>query len=1117
MSEICLKCGATNPEGRSTCIRCGAELELALLSELFGPPRLLKGRYATQQALQRGQSISLYQAFDQEANRPCLVHQVTLTDLDTSRREQLEYRFLQEAAAWKTRQHPNILRILDAQVQHQRLYLVTELIRGTSLRSLIKERAQPGSPPIPEPTVVEWADQVLSALEYLHTQDPPVVLGCLSPAAIHIDPSGHLQLTEVGLLRFRLSGLIRPARGVPGYAAPEQRKAVVGPRSDLYSLAAILYQIMTRFDPKQRPLPLLSKHARGYSEPLVEAISRALRRDPEKRYPSASDLRQTLRGAAPSTSVELPPFELLPGHTANSIPALIQLCAAHWEEGLFALSSGRIAQWLDQTAVSLRQTEPELTTLPIEQAAERTHESQEKLGEAVAGSRTAAGQEIARNSVYAAWLQAMGAIGIQPHLSVRPTRFDFGVVGAQIKAKSAIQIQNQGRGYLNGRVENHLPWLTVPNPVFGCRAGEGVQIQVEARGRLLPPGESHSPQALRVVSNGGSTWIEAQATSSPPVLSVRPQTLDYGPITRGASRIAYLEVANRGGGRLSGEVLSLAPYLRVRHPHFSCPAGATAQVAVELLSEQLPRRAVRIRRALAVDSDSGQARIDVAWKWARPALELDLAGLDLGTVERGEGIERTITLSNSGTADLVGHAISHVDWLSVKPAEFRCPPGATLPLTVICNTRLLPGGGTVEPKALTLEANAGTQTLSASVEVLAPQLIVEPLEIDLGRVQDGEQAEETFMVGNRGSVPWRGRIESNVPWLRVEPEELECEPGHLLPVSILLDTEALEQGGEWHTPNAIQIDSLADEGPRQYVAVRLALSRPQLEIERYALDFGLIGKTDIETLPLQIRNSGTGEIEWRAEIRGTWIEVVPSSGTCGTGETQTLQVNAYALAVDGESGHAWLTIHSNAGRADLPASVALSSPLLSIEPLALSLESENYEPATQTLRITNRGVGTLTGTVQSNVPWLKCEPSEFQCETGAAVNVAVEANLDELHEGHYDAVDALLIQSNEGEREIDAHLKLTLTPRLHITPTELCFKDETQATFTIENQGYGTLRAQVLPSEPWLTVNRQEWTIKAQKRARVRVQLVDAPPGAQASITIHTPDEERHLPVQCVS
>jgi hypothetical protein len=337
----------------------------------------------------------------------------------------------------------------------------------------------------------------------------------------------------------------------------------------------------------------------------------------------------------------------------------------------------------------------------------------------------------------------------------------------------------------------------------------------------------------------------------------------------------------------------------------------------------------------------------------------------------------------------------------------------------------------------------------------------------------------------------------------------------MLPVTVMLDTEALEEGGEQHVPNALICQDARGE-QTQPMAVRASLSRPHLVVQRHALNFGLIGRTDIESAPLQVTNRGTGELEWRSEVRGTWLEVVPPNGSCGAGETCTIQVRAYALAVEGESGTAWLTIQSNGGRVDLPASVALSSPQLSVEPLFLSLDSENYEPAVQTLRVTNRGVGTLTGTIQAQVPWLSCEPGSFDCATGAAVEVEVKANVEDLREGTYDARDALLVESNGGTATIDARLALTLTPGLHLSPQELTFESETQAVLWIENRGYGTLRVQILPSEPWLTVNREEWTIKARKRARVRVQVSDAPADAVTTIVVRTAEGDTHLPVRCL-
>lgn len=1102
MPETCPKCGAVNQSGRSTCIACGAELEIALFAEMFGPPRQIKGRYVVQRPLQQGASLSLYQAIDAQAgNRPCLVHQIAVNSLDESVREVLEYRFLEQVAAWRTRRHPNIIEILDADVQHRRLYLITAPVKGESLRSVIDDRQQT----VPERTLLHWAGQICDALDYLHNQSPPVVLGCLSPGVIHIDETGHAQLVEVGLTRYQSSGLLGPARGIPGYAAPEQRRGELTPLSDLYTLGIILYEIITRFDPRERPLPSLLKYSRGIPELVASAISRAYRREPEKRYPSAAEMRRALLGTPAQPVPELPPFALSEGRTVTAVPDLVQLCVALWDEGLLALINGRIGEWLAAAALDLRRAGLAEDADEIDRIARRTLQAREEIeggSDRLGMSGTA--QETARHSAYAAWLRDLGALGVQPSLQVRPQGFDFGVIGATIRARSTLQITNKGQGYLTGRVESRVPWLTIPNPQFGCRAGETAQIRVEARGRTLPPGESRASQAIHVVSNGGDAWIEARASSSPPVLNVEPRSLNYGPITRGASRVAHLTVTNRGGGRLNGRVLSRAPWLRVRHPEFNCPSGASAQIAIELLSSELPARAVRIRRALAVDSDSGQAQVDVTWKWARPALELDTTGLDLGSVERGTQIERVLTLSNSGTADLVGSVRSQLPWLSVHPTEFRCPPHTSEVLTVRCSSALLPGGSTVEPEAIVIQANAGIQTLSASVEVLAPQLVIEPPQVELGVVWDGDQVEETVIVGNRGSLPWEGQIRAEVPWLTVEPLELRCEPGHFMPVTVMLHTEAMTRGGEWSATDGLRI---VGQGEVRSLAVHATLLRPELMVERRALHFGLIGRTTVAALSLEIRNNGTGDLEWHIQTQGTWLEVIPASGTCGPGETTIVQVNGYALAVDGNSGQAWLTVHSNGGRADLHASVALSSPTLDAEPLSLDLESENYAPVSQPLTIFNRGVGDLEGTITTAVPWLTVAPQTFRCLTGSSIEVQVQANLEGAREGTLRALDAVLIESNGGNEVIGASLTLTLSPELHVSPQELYLDGLEERPFELENRGYGTLRVRVIPTEEWLAVNRQEWTVKPGKTVQVKARVLGAYPASEGTIEIHTAEE----------
>ncbi|MFO7695898.1 MAG: hypothetical protein R6X16_01900, partial [Anaerolineae bacterium] len=116
--------------------------------------------------------------------------------------------------------------------------------------------------------------------------------------------------------------------------------------------------------------------------------------------------------------------------------------------------------------------------------------------------------------------------------------------------------------------------------------------------------------------------------------------------------------------------------------------------------------------------------------------------------------------------------------------------------------------------------------------------------------------------------------------------------------------------------------------------------------------------------------------------------------------------------------------------------------------------------------------------------------------------------------GTQEVANALIVKSNAGTQEIGARLTLLLTPRLNLAPPALEFEQDIEAAFYLENEGYGTLRVHITSDRSWITVNRQEWTIKARNRARVRVRLLDAPENGQGNIEIHTPDAITLLPIQ---
>lgn len=1107
MPKRCPKCDRLIRDQAPTCPYCELPLEPHVLSfeEMFGPPKLLQGRYVIRRRLHQSRVGSVYQAVDKlEGGRSCAIKELTAVALlDPHDRQEAERRFFEEAAVWMNLRHPNLARVTDAFAQTRRVYLVMELVEGTSLRALLEDQWQVFS----EETVLHWAGQICDALDYLHRQDPPLFFGDLTPDHVLVDRNGRVKLVDFGLTR-----LFWPTRpDFQSYAAPEQRHhGQADPRSDLYALGTLLYHLLTRHDPADHPLPPLRKLAPELSPSTERAIIRARKKDPAQRFSSAAEMRQALLGERFTPLPEIEPFVLVEGVEARTVNELARACAAHWDDGLLALAEGRITRWLRDTAEKLRAAGQSHAASEMDAAAVHAESARERVtrGDAI----TREGQ-IARQTAFAAWLEEVGAVDIRPSLEVKPTYLPFGTIEAHMKARTTLRLRNKGQGYLTGRVESRAPWLTVRPQTFGCRAGEVAEVTVEALGRRLPPGTTPLPQALLIESNGGRAWVGASATASAPILAVAPDRLDFGPIPRRAVRLAHLTVTNQGGGRLSGTVVSRVPWLRVRNPQFHCLARASAQIPVELLGSLVPPGITAQDGALAVDSDSGQARVNVAWTWAEPRLELDVSSLDFGAVERGTSLEWTLHIANRGTAVLEGKVTSRVDWLAVQPQTFRCLPGESRALNVFGDTTRLPGGHTYEESALMVDTNAGWEVLSASVEVLATELVIEPMSLDFGTLLAGDQVELTLTVGNRGSLPWQGQLRAGIPWLSVDPDTLFCPPGHFIPVSVILDTSRLAEGGEWWEEKALLIQS--DEEERA-VAAHVAVLLPRLSVEPRSLNFGLIGREDVATLNLTIANAGTGELDWEVENRGAWLEITPTRGVCHPGQESTVTVKAYALAVGGETDRAWLTVRSNGGQAEVFATVSVSSPVLRVDALELDLgTSRNYAPVAQWLGISNRGVGLLHGTITAQVPWLAVDPPVFECPTGASLQVRVQATPEGLRPGANHVAGALLVESNGGNEEIGVHLDVALLPELIVRPESLTFKSDgpSELELTLENKGYGAERVWVVPEAPWLKVDRGECTVKRGRVIRLKVQASGAEPGAESAIEFKAGEWTWRLPV----
>ncbi len=1102
--------------GTRRCARCGARLRDPLsFEELFEAPTTLQGRYAIEKRLKRGHATAVYLARDQGLSRLCVIKEFNPRRLsDDFERDEAQRSFHAEAVRWAQIRHPHLARIQDMFLQAGSSYLVMEWVRGRTLRHLVADPAAEVS----EVNAVAWVAQICDALAVLHSQNPPLIFGDLNPSHVMVTSDGQVKLVDFGLSAWFMPWERGTPRyqGSPGYAAPEQRERwEADPRSDLYALGGLLYYLLTRQAPNQPPIRL-----NELPPTLAEIVRRARQRDPERRFPSAQAMREALTKAAPGLSVT----PLQSPRDRSLAPTIVQqplrdpwasLCAqlagqagADWLRAVRRFYGGQTIAWLQREAGRLTK---EGATDVAERIEAAIMEAETLL------ARGEMEDALGRQVMVARWLTKIGAVPSTPGFTVSPQRLAFGELTRRVAKRTALRIRNTGPGVLVGEVVSELPWLDVRDERFTCGSGEEARVVVAALGNRLPleeegavpalgPGTAGSQGGLRVITNRGEAWVSASASLVVPTLTISPTALNFGEVQRGQIAQAELLIANQGGGEIEGAVKSAVTWLSVSPQQFHVGAGGQQTVRVRFHSELAPAEIQEAANVLAVDSDYGQARLSARWHWAEPGLAISPTALLWGERERGAPAEMTMTIINSGTAMLEGRLLARCPWLSVTPEMITCPPGESLPVSVRAHLDDLPPGRTALGEALVIETNAGRRVIAASVDVLAPELQIKPISLELGEAGWGEVCSVTLRLANRGTMPLTARLESLFPWLRVEPAEVACPPGESARVSVEAHTEEMLHGGDWRAVPGVRIESNA--GWRE-VPLSLVVYKPELRVTPEFLDFGAIPRQGVGQATLYISNPGTGPLTWSLSGDALWLEVTTPQGITSPGETSQVHLYAYGLAVPAEQDEVdvVLTVESDAGEQVVRGHVAIARPQLWVVPPLLDLGvSVNYAPAEGVLSLFNRGVGDLTGTVRVTVPpvpghpglsartgrtgWLTAEPAEFRIPTGGQQPITVRAVPDGLREGETLVEGALEVSSNAGREQVDVRIEIHLSGQLEIEPPRLAWAlGETPPALHLRNAGYAPLSVIVRPQAGWLRVNHDLLVIKPGRVVDVELAL----------------------------
>ncbi|MCE1248562.1 MAG: tetratricopeptide repeat protein [Firmicutes bacterium] len=303
----CPSCGLINRDNAAFCNQCGFRLKASESAAVIrtdkspgagadgstSPVSLQNGRYQIDQIIGSGGMGRVFRAKDNRMKSTVVVKEMYMPVTVSGETEYLEKRFEEEARLLFRLKHSNLPKVMDFFTENSRMYMVMEFVEGENLKQIIKK--------LPDGKItfddfIDWMEQVINILNYIHRLDPPVIHRDIKPANIMLNSRGEIFLVDFGVAR-SIGELTRTHTqvGTFGFASPEHYSGKFSLASDIYSLGATFHYLLTGDDPQNRDFfdyPPLSDYRNDVPPGIQEIFDKMTERDKNLRYKNIEELKQ---------------------------------------------------------------------------------------------------------------------------------------------------------------------------------------------------------------------------------------------------------------------------------------------------------------------------------------------------------------------------------------------------------------------------------------------------------------------------------------------------------------------------------------------------------------------------------------------------------------------------------------------------------------------------------------------------------------------------------------------------------------------------------------------------------------------------------------------------------